>query len=408
MITGYNDNFNRTVVAGFGTATSGQAYTVVGGAASQFNVTPSTATILPTALGERFGWVDRQTSDIDVTVQVALSAIPATNLMTAGVIFKRFDVANYYNGTMMVAAGGAISLRFSRVLAGGLSTLASVSIGVTYVANTFYNLRVASYWSNTLQANVLQSKLWVVGGTEPGGWMVSITDAGLTQYTTGNGAGLLSRDEATVPGAVTAQFRNLVARSYGLPVPAGTDPMCYDPAIAYPRQTAVESLADAADAVVATFDPFADLARLFPRVRVSASSFTINSAIPVVPTWTTTEFNIDTETNLGYNTGALFLPAGLWLATFEVQFSPAAATDFATISVSGGSPSSFADAHMKTNQAQLNMDSQGGSGHISVLVQSPDPAVAVSVTASINPNTATTYTVRYAALSAIKISDYFS
>ena len=30
MITGYNDVFGRTVSGGFGTATSGQAYTVLG------------------------------------------------------------------------------------------------------------------------------------------------------------------------------------------------------------------------------------------------------------------------------------------------------------------------------------------------------------------------------------------
>lgn len=408
MITGYNDNFNRTVASGLGTATSGQAYTV-NGTASQYSVAPSVASILPTAAGERYGYVDRQTSDIDITGQVALTAIPATNLMTVGFIVKRAGANDYYNATMMVAAGGAISLRFSKVVGGGLSTVVTVATGLTYVANTFYNLRAAMYWSNALQANVLQSKLWAIGADPPGGWMASTTDAGLTQYTAGNGAGVFARDEASVVGAVTAKIQNVVATSYGLPVPAGADTMCADSAIAYPKQTALESLADAVDAISLTLDPFADLAALFPRVRVSVSNFALNSASTVVPTWTTTEFNIGTDTNLGYNPGVISLPAGIWLATFEVQLDAAASDDFWNITVNGGvSPTVFGDTAMRVDTALAGFDSQGGSGHVSCLIYSTDPDQSVTVNATVNPNTATAYTIRYAALSAIKISDYFA
>lgn len=408
MITGYNDNFNRTVASGFGTATSGQAYTVVG-TASQYSVAPSVASILPTATGERYGYVDRQTSDIDITGQVALSAIPATNLMTVGFIAKRNAAGtDYYNATMMVAAGGAVSLRFSKVVAGFLSTITTVSTGITYVANTFYNLRVAIYWSNALQSNVLQSKLWAIGATEPGGWMVSTFDSSHTQYTAGTQAGLFSRDEATVAGAVTAKIQNVAVRTYGLPIPASTDTMCADPAVPYPKQTALESMADAVDTVSLGLDPYADLAALFPRVRVSASNFTVNTALSFLATWTTTEFNIGTTTNLGYDNNSLSLPYGIWLATFEVQLNPAAGDDYWNITVQGGSPNVFATTGMRTYTSQANLNSQGGSGHVSYIFHSPDPDLSVTVTGGINPNTATAYTVGYAALSAIKISDYFA
>jgi hypothetical protein len=407
MITGYNDNFNRTVVSGFGTATSGQAYTV-NSTASQFNVVPSEARILPTVVGDRYGYVDRQTSDIDITGQVALSAIPATNLMTVGFVVKRSANSDYYNATMMVAAGGAVSLRFSKVVASSLSTITTVATGITYVANTFYNLRVAVYWSNALQANVLQSKLWAIGAVEPGGWMVSTTDASHTQYTAGTTCGPFARDEAASPGAVTAKIQNVAVRTYGLPVPSSADTMCADPDFAYPKQTALESMADAIDVVSAALDPFADLAALFPRVRVSASNFVINSASTVIPTWTTTEFNVGTDTDLGYNSGVLSLPAGIWLVTFEIYLDPSGANDFWSITAQGGSPAQFADSSMRTNASQPNMNSQGGSGHVSCLVFSPDPENSTTASGRFNPNTATNYTIRYAALSAIKISDYFA
>jgi hypothetical protein len=406
VITGYNDDFNRTVASGLGTATSGQAYSVFG-TASQYSVAPSVASILPTAAGERFGWVDRQTSDIDITGQVALSAIPATNLMTVGFVIKRSANSDYYSATMMVAAGGAISLRFSKVVAGGLSTITTVATGLTYIANTFYNLRAAVYWSNTLQANVLQSKLWAIGATEPGGWMASTTDASHTQYTAGTTAGPFARDEAAAPGAVTAKIQNVAAMTYGLPVPAGTDTMCADPGVPYPAQTALESMADAIDAASFALDPYADLAALFPRVRVSAANFTVNASSLVLPTWTTTEFNIGTPTNLGYNPNVISLPQGLWLVAFDVQLDAAAASDRIGLFLSGGSPSISADTTMRTNTAMANFV-PGGTGHVSMLASNSDESVPVSIFANLDPNTATAYVVRYASLSAVKISDYFA
>ena len=407
MITGYNDNFNRTVASGFGTATSGQVYTVAG-TASQYNVVPSEARILPTATGERFGWVDRQTSDIDITGQVALTAIPATNLMTVGFVIKRTVAGNdYYNATMMVAAGGAVSLRFSKVVGGALSTITTVATGITYVANTFYNLRVTIFWSDALQTNVLRSKLWAIGATEPGGWQVSTTDNSHTKYTAGTQAGPFARDEATVVGAVTAKIQNVVARSYGLPVPAGTDTMCADPAVAYPKQTALESLADAVDPIVAVLDQSAALAALFPRVRVSLAnvSFTFSQ---LSMSFTSTEFNIGTSTNLAFDPTAIYLPVGVWLVMLEAQMVEASVSDFGQLVLNGASPNN-AFTHMRFNEVELNSDGVGGTGHVSCLVNSTDPAGTIKMTAQlVQNNGAPTYTVRYAALSAIKISDYFA
>lgn len=407
MITGYNDTFNRTVSGGLGTATSGQAYTVFG-TASQYSVAPSVASILPTATGDRFGYVDRQTSDIDITGQVALSGVPASNLMTVGFIIKRLDANNYYNATMMVATGGAISLRFSKVVAGSLSTITTVATGLTYVANTFYNLRVAVYWSNNLQAHVLQSKLWVVGGTEPGGWLASVTDAGLTQYTAGTGAGVFARDEAAAPGAVTAKIQNVAAKTYGLPVPATTDPMCNDPAITYPDQPVLQSLAQAADAVMTGIEPSVTLAGLFPRVRVSASNWSLGG-FTTVP-FNTTEYNVGTGTNLGLDSQNLYLPAGIWVVMFEVEMANSSPTDYGQMGINAGSfNAANAVGNFRIPVGQLNDDGSGGTGHLSTLTISTDPAAYVKVNATLLPvlGSASSYTVKYSALSAFRISDYF-
>lgn len=405
--TGYSDLMGRTVSGGLGTATSGQAYTLFG-TASQFSVAPNVASIAPTSSGDKIGYVDVQTTDIDITAQVALSAIPATALATVGFVGKLATISNYYNATMMVAAGGAISLRFSKVIGGGLSTIATVATGLTYVANTFYNLRFVCRWSQTLQTNVLLSKLWLTTApTQPGGWQAVTTDNSITNYTSGTQFGIMGRDEQASP-SVTAKIQNVVMSSYNLPIPATADPMCYDPSFTFPKQTALESLADATDAAMATLDPLTSLAGLFPRVRVSNSLLSINTAsISINVTYAATEFNVGTTTNLGYDSTGIYLPVGIWAVLFEIQLAESA-SDYLIVNVNDNGNAGNTWIDMRQNPVQANDRGVGGTGRMSKTVISTDPTTPARVSVTLSPNNvATTYTATYLALSAIKISDYF-
>jgi hypothetical protein len=409
VTTGYSDTFGRTVSGGLGTANSGQAYTLFG-TASQFSVAPNTASIAIATAGDKLGYIDLQTANVDITAQVALSAIPATNLATAGFVAKLSTTSNYYNATMLVAAGGAVSLRFSKVIAGGLVTISTTSVpGVTYVANTFYNLRYQISWSRALQTNVMNLMLWAVGNPQPGGWMATATDASLTDYTSGTQVGIMGRDESTAVGSITTKYRSVLARSYNLPMPALTDPMCYDPAVTYPQQTALRSLADAADAATLTLDPLASLAALFPRVRVSASNAPVKGSQPSL-TFDTTEFNIGTSTNLGYDNAGIYLPIGIWLVSFEIQLAEAASTWIQLSSNGSGGPAAGRIVtDMRSNAAHSNDAGAGGCGHFTALTYSTDPTTPVRYTVGLSSGISSTlYTATYMALSAVKISDYFS
>lgn len=404
--TGYTDTFGRTVSGGFGTADTGQAYTLLG-VASQFSVAPNTGSIAISSAGDKAAYVDRLTSDIDITASVALSAIPATNLATVGFISKLATVSNYYNATMMVAAGGAVSLRFSKVIAGGLTTISTTAIAsITYVANTVYKLRYQCYWSNLLQTNVMNLKVWLNGFAEPTGWMASTTDGSLTQYTSGTSAGVMARDESSSVGSITAKIQNVVAKTYSLPMPASTDPMCADPASNYPKITALQNLASATDSVMASFDPLANLANLFPRVRVSATNLVFNSSTTTAITFGATEFNVGTPTNLGYNPQQLYLPVGIWMLAVEIRLAEATSASLLA-QITGGPTVGRAETSMRSNAVQLNDQGVGGCGHISSLTYVTDPATpnqyGINLFAS-----GPTYTIAYCAFSAIKISDYFT
>lgn len=408
--TGWIDTFNRTVSNGFGTCeTPAQAYSV-NGTASQYSIAPGTASIAISGAGEKFGIVDLESSlNVDYSGQVAMGAIPTTNLATAGFIVKyNATTGNYYTGTMMVAAGGAISLRFSKVIGGGLTTIATVATGLTYVANTFYNLRFQVYWSRTLQTNVMSLKLWAIGATQLGGWQATTTDSALTDYTAGAFGGIYGRDESAVFGTITTKYKSVSSLSYNLPMPIGADTMCADPAFTFPKQTALETLADATDAAMATLDPLTSLAGLFPRARISNTNFSyVTSALPVL-TYNATEFNVATNTNLGYDNTSLYLPVGIWLLTFEILLAENT-SNYMIVGLFGtGAGNGSVDIDMRSNASQANDNGVGGTGHLSMTVVSTDPTTPIQAGASISPLAVTTYLIRYMALSAIKISDYFS
>lgn len=411
MITGYNDTFQRTVSGGLGTATSGQVYATAGGAGTISNVAAGVASIGPAAAtpNNYIGYVDRQTADIDVTAQVALASIPATNLATVGLTGKQTTNQNYYIGSLMVAATTAlVSVRISKVVAGALVTLntTAVSGAPAYVGGTYYNIRFQCYWSNLLQTNVLNLKAWAIGGAEPGGWTASTTDSSLTQYAAGTQAGLHFRDEATTP-ANTARWQNVAAKTYGLPVPATADPMCQDPAVAYPDQTALQSLAVAADSALVALDPLVSLAALYPRVRVSANNVSYNMNSSSAITYDTTEFNIGTPTNLGYDNQQLYLPVGIWLITAEVRLAVAADNSLYA-EIYGGPSGTQAIDYFRSHTLQ-GSDSIGGTAHASVISWNSNPSTPNQYGIQFGANGSNaTYTILYAALTAIKISDYFT
>jgi len=123
--------------------------------------------------------------------------------------------------------------------------------------------------------------------------------------------------------------------------------------------------------------------------------------------YNTTEFNIGTNTNLGYDNTSLYLPVGVWLVSFEIQLAEAASNGFSVFFFGGPLPGNAA-FNMRSNAAQSNDQGVGGCGHGSALTYSSDPTTPIQCGVSFSPaNLATTYVVTYVALSAIKVSDYF-
>lgn len=169
-----SDAFARTVSSGWGSATLGGAYTLVGSAAS-FGVGSGVGSItLPTAGSSRAARLDGvSVTNIDVTVQLRLDKVPSggpayvyLELRRAGTNAYRPKVILHPNGTVSVHAG---------VLINGAETSMAPAVvvpGLTYTANSFIWLRAQVTGANP---STIRVKAWAAGSAEPSAWQFSST-----------------------------------------------------------------------------------------------------------------------------------------------------------------------------------------------------------------------------------------
>lgn len=395
LTTGWADDYGRTVAAGFGVATSGQTYTI-NGTAADFSVGSGIGVISPTTLASDYhAVVDLNTVNFNVAGQVAVSALPATSTIEMGLAGSWLNGSNGYKLYLAVTTAGAATLIVGKRLAGVGSTVASVSLtGVTIVAGTFYNLRFARFGAT------FYGKFWSVGSTEPYGWSVVASDTGT--LVTGTQVGDYARNNSAATG-IAIRFDNSLSFTHSLPYPASTDPMCYDPTYAYPRQTAVQSLAQAVDNYLGiTTEPDAARASLRPRVRVSKSNFSQASQNLNPAIFDTVEYNVGTNTDLSVDPFHIILPPGVWILHAEIIIPPSTTMLDGSLTLDGAIADFRIDAGTGSGlfEPAIGASNQVGivSGSGSIITKS------VAITCDVSSGG---LSFTYLSLSAIKLSDWF-
>lgn len=180
------DTYTRTVSNGWGSTTTGQAWTASGGSASDFSVNGSrglvslgsvaVSRVLDLATTTRFDW------DVYHTVQTPVTALGATiqHICRARIV----DPNNRYSASIEFKTTGQIAIQLFKTVAGVATSLGTVDVGAYAPAEDWtYRFRVAS--------TQIQGKLWKTSTLEPVGWTVSVTDA-------------------SIAGPGTVQFSNLL------------------------------------------------------------------------------------------------------------------------------------------------------------------------------------------------------
>lgn len=168
------DAFGRTVAGGWGTADSGQAWTVVGPAAD-FSAGSGYGAVAQPATGiAHLTLVPAPGPDVDLYVDVATSVLAAGSSLFGGPVIRATDNANWYGARLDFTTAAGIVLTLRKRVANVETQLATFTSGLTHTTGTFYRVRLQA------QGTTLRAKVWPSTSPEPKVWQVQATDAALS------------------------------------------------------------------------------------------------------------------------------------------------------------------------------------------------------------------------------------
>ncbi|MET8766313.1 hypothetical protein [Streptomyces sp. NPDC004658] len=196
-----SDTFTRTVSNGWGSADTGQAWTVAGGATSDFAVSSGAGTHTLTSLNvAHLSLTDTSITDFDLYCDVAVSATATGGSIWAGPLGRYQDSENYYQARLEFDTSSTLRLEIRK----RVDSVEGV-IGVTYVMSAAYTAGVFYRVRFQAQGASLKAKVWRPSNPEPD-WQVTGTD-GAFSTTTSFGARSILSSANTNPSPVVS-FEN--------------------------------------------------------------------------------------------------------------------------------------------------------------------------------------------------------
>lgn len=200
------DTFTRTVTGGWGTADTGQPWTVQGGGAADFAVAGGSGTQSHPVLNQ-FHTITAPWTDTNVNLRCTFSAnaMPTgTGGLDAHFAVRFGDLMNFYSARIFIApTTGAMQLTIRKMVAGTDGAIATYNTGYVYAANAPYTVRFS------VQGTSLNAKVWPAASAEPAAWQATAVDTDLA----GPGAvgvRTLARTGLTNPLPIVFRFDNLV------------------------------------------------------------------------------------------------------------------------------------------------------------------------------------------------------
>lgn len=202
------DSFTRTVAGGWGTADTGQAWTVGAGADSDFFVNGTMGihahNVTDTLYITTVPW---NRADVTLRTDFSISALPLGSGGNDTHFLARYhDLNNFYTCRVYTALGGGLMISLRKMIGGVEAQLAALTTGLTYVADALYSVRFS------VQGSTLRARVWPAASPEPAGWQVTTTD---TDITAAGAVGMrtLVRAAQTNPLPVLFRFDDLVVTS---------------------------------------------------------------------------------------------------------------------------------------------------------------------------------------------------
>lgn len=197
------DTFSRVAVSGWGSADTGQAYTLLG-SAGQYGVNGSYGfhTHLAGATTATQSTIDVGSPDVDEKVSFLIDAIDTAGTQSIILLARRTDNSNFYRAIFTANTDQSIRFAVSKRVAGVDADLMVVNPlqNVYHNPLTWYTMRFR------VSGQKIQAKVWPTNLPEPNIWTISTTDSSLT---TGNTVGLGSNDNSAA-GSLTVYFDNFL------------------------------------------------------------------------------------------------------------------------------------------------------------------------------------------------------
>ena len=167
-----DDTFTRTLASGWGTADSGQAWTL-SSTASAYSVDGNRGRMtLPAGTGRAARLLTVSLADVHVAADVAVTPSP-TGSGTYVALMSRLNGNNSYRAKLQFAAGGVINLFVTRVAGTTETNLGWLRVPGTFTTGQSVHVAFESVGASP---TTLRAKVWPTGGAEPASWLVNVTD----------------------------------------------------------------------------------------------------------------------------------------------------------------------------------------------------------------------------------------
>ncbi|MFK0018186.1 hypothetical protein [Streptomyces sp. NPDC090798] len=179
-----SDAFSRTVSNGWGSADTGQAWSVAG-TASDYAVGSGVGShILTTVTTTRRSFIDPFLfTNFDFYVDITTSATATGGSLFGGPAGRYMDSANLYTARMEFTTSNTLILSLRKLVNGNETSLGVYNLPDTYAPGTFFRIRFQA------QGSVFRTKAWLASGVETPEWQISVVDGDIS---TANFIGLRS------------------------------------------------------------------------------------------------------------------------------------------------------------------------------------------------------------------------
>ncbi|MFI8200027.1 hypothetical protein ACIF6K_26485 [Streptomyces sp. NPDC085942] len=169
------DAFARTVESGWGTADSGQPWTVLGGVPGDYAVSGGTGRHSMTPRNTiRHTLAAASAADQNLQFDWSLSALPVGDSAYIFPMVRATGTSSMYFGRVQIAASGAMTLTLRKRNGAETQLGTAYATGLTYAPGAWYTVRLA------VTGNTLRMRLWARGTPEPAEWQLSAVDTDLT------------------------------------------------------------------------------------------------------------------------------------------------------------------------------------------------------------------------------------